>query len=280
VGPPERYRDEGEPQPGVAPGSPGRPAGAAFVALYGSVEPHPWCDPSGRADDVWWLLRTRSEEMGWSAEDGTGGLWNVYDAGRDLPGFEAASPLAAWFHVGLEPVPEGRPLPVQPLLCCIDAVMGRLGTLTLEAVQILLPVQGLASSGRRDAAVLPAGTGWFAAADPRSATRVRVTLDSGQVPSLRTAAPQMLAWLDRLEPPTFRRDSSSMVGPDPVAAALPFDDSFWTGPSLTTVTFSGTLADWSLEAVGWLAALLADALARHGVTTPDVLTLSPTLAHS
>ena len=38
------------------------------------------------------------------------------------------------------------------------------------------------------------------------------------------------------------------------------------------VTFRATLAEWSLDALGWLAAFLADVSARHGVRTPLTLT--------
>ena len=38
------------------------------------------------------------------------------------------------------------------------------------------------------------------------------------------------------------------------------------------VTFRGTLAEWSLDALGWLAAFLADISARHGVGIPLMLT--------
>lgn len=34
------------------------------------------------------------------------------------------------------------------------------------------------------------------------------------------------------------------------------------------VTFRGTLAEWSLDAVGWLTAFLSDLSSRNGISTP------------
>ena len=50
-------------------------------------------------------------------------------------------------------------------------------------------------------------------------------------------------------------------------------DELWLGPAQPRTTF-GILAEWSLDALGWLAAFLADASSRHGVGTPLMLTAS------
>jgi hypothetical protein len=44
------------------------------------------------------------------------------------------------------------------------------------------------------------------------------------------------------------------------------------GTSRHRVTFRGTLAEWSLDALGWLAVFLADVSSRHGVSTLLMLT--------
>jgi hypothetical protein len=49
-------------------------------------------------------------------------------------------------------------------------------------------------------------------------------------------------------------------------------DELWLGPGHHRATFRGTLAEWSLDALGWLAAFLADASSRHGLSTPSMLT--------
>nr|WP_258544716.1 hypothetical protein [Micromonospora provocatoris] len=40
------------------------------------------------------------------------------------------------------------------------------------------------------------------------------------------------------------------------------------------MTFSGALAEWPLDAFGWLGDFLADLSAQHGITTPVPLTVT------
>ncbi|MDO3703087.1 hypothetical protein Q3W71_15560 [Micromonospora sp. C28SCA-DRY-2] len=271
-------------RPGLAPGA-RSPAGTLFAALYGELTRHPWRDPDS-ALDPYFLFHERSLAMGWldgAAAGDTGdpalraaGLWGMNDAGEDHPLAAPGASLVAWFQVGAEPVPGDRPLPVQPFLRCAGDAVARIGALRLRAVQVLLPVQGLASAARPEPALMPSllSAGWFRDADPRSRTRVRVTLDSGQAPSIPSAAPRMREWLGRLDQDVFRCESLSLADHDPLTRRPPFDDGFWTGPSRHRATFHGTLAEWSLDALGWLGAFLADLSARQGIGTPLLLTAS------
>ncbi|MFI6925776.1 hypothetical protein ACIBIZ_37940 [Nonomuraea spiralis] len=114
-------------------------------------------------------------------------------------GFDSSAGLrhsrAAWFQVSLPtPTVVNRPLPVQPFLACAKSVAARVGVLHLKAVQVLLPVQSLASpegeSQRTGAVVrLLQEIGRFADLPPQERTGVRVTLDGGQNPTIRSVAP-------------------------------------------------------------------------------------------
>jgi len=154
---------------------------------------------------VGFLFHERSLAMGWlddvatavrktaggveEKELGAAGLWSMNDAGRDHPLAAPEASLVAWFQVGVEPVSGDRPLPVQPFLRCAGDAAARIGTLRLQAVQVLLPVQGLDTSSRPEYARMPSllTVGWFGDCDPQSRTPVRVTLDSGQAPSIPSA---------------------------------------------------------------------------------------------
>jgi hypothetical protein len=59
-------------------------------------------------------------------------------------------------------------------------------------------------------------------------------------------------------------------------APPPFDDSFWNGPPMHGVVLRGDLVEWTCDAVGWLAEVIADAdvAARLGVRTPLLLTVA------
>ncbi|HMQ30401.1 MAG TPA: hypothetical protein PKD53_06705 [Chloroflexaceae bacterium] len=252
-----------------------------FAALHGLLVLHPWRDPVAAESDAYSLFYARSSALGRLA-DAAGsdaqGLWGMNDAGHDTSSQKPGRDRI-WFQVAVrEPLPIGRPLPVQPLLACAGDTAARLGTLRLDAVQLLLPVQCLApplvaSSQRDDVGALLQEAGWFADYDLHSGARVRVTLDGGQNPTIRTAAPLMLQWMQELKQDVFAGDARSLT--DGAAVLQPgFVDQLWLGPALHRATFSGTLVEWSLDALGWLAALLASASARCGVSTPLVLTVS------
>ncbi|MFY1670274.1 hypothetical protein ACN27G_09975 [Plantactinospora sp. WMMB334] len=286
------------PRPGLAPGL-HRPVGTMSAALYGELRPHPWRDPE-TAQDAYILFHDRSLAMGWLDDlggtvritaggveerpTGAPGLWGMNDAGQVHPLALPESSLVAWFQVGVEPVAGDRPLPVQPFLRCAADTVARIGELRLRAVQLLLPVQGIDASARPAYAELPAlrTAGWFTGGDPRASTPVRVTLDGGQDPSIRTAAPRMRERMGRPAQEVFACGSLSLDdepaggdnpgGDDPLASRPPFEDHFWNGPARYRATFHGTLAEWSADALGWLGGLLADLAARHGITTPLLLT--------
>lgn len=295
----DRAHDSEEAQPGLRPGSPGS-EGIMLAALYGELASHPWRDPATASEDAYSLFYTRSLAMGWLTDVttrvqvstnpltgyveereigdvGAEGLWSMHEAEseQDHPDSRPASSPVASFQVGIETVPADRPLPVQPFLCCTGDVVARLGTLRLQAVQVLLPLQKLDTSSRLGPLFPPLGTtGWFTDRDRQSKTQIRITVDSGQNPSIPTAAPGMLTEMHRPEQDAFVCDGYSLADHDPLAATSPFHDNSWHGPPLHRATFRGTLAEWSLDAVGWLAAFLAGASAHYGVTTPIMLTAS------
>lgn len=251
--------------PGLAPGARGF-AGTLFAALYGELAPHPWRAPDTDRD-AYLVFYERSVAMGWLREDGPAGSWAMNDAGLEHP--LADKQLAAWFQVEAESVPGDRPLPVQPFLsCAIDAV-ARIGSLTWDAVQVLLPVQCLDTTSRPEIARSPSllTTAWFDDSDPVSRTAVRVTLDGGRSPAVLPIADR----LAEVDQGVFVCESYADGQAD---LRPPFDDGFWNGPPRHAITFHGTLAEWSPEAVGWLAGLLADLSARHGVATPLLFTAS------
>jgi hypothetical protein len=262
--------------------STGRRDSTMFAALHGELASHPWRDPSFASSDAYSLFYARSSAMGWlteAKENASGGLWGMNDAGLDAgPGSQSSR--IAWFQVVLtEPVPADRPLPVQAFLSCAGDVLARIGTLRLQRVEALLPVQSLdppAGTSSRLSAVtaLLTDSGWFEDSDPRLRARVRVTLDGGQNPSIRSVAPEMLRWVQELRQSVFSCDSFSLADDDHVVLEPPALDESWLGPGHHRVTFRGTLVEWSLDALGWVAAFLAEASSRHGVSTQLMLTAS------
>jgi hypothetical protein len=258
-----------------------RPHSTLFVGLYGELTLHPWWDPVAATSDAYSLFVARSSAMGWlieAVENASGGVWGMNDAGQN-PGSTAQRSYSAWFQVSVSGLlPADQPLPVQPFLACAGDVVARMGSLRLDAVQLLLPVQSLDASA--DASVhriavmdLIREAGWFADCNPQSSTRVRATLDGGQNPSIRSAAPGMLQQIQDIQQDVFVCDSFSLTDDAEVLNPF-FGDHLWLGPPQHQVTVHGSLVEWSLDAVGWLAALLASASAQYGVSTPLLLTVS------
>jgi hypothetical protein len=259
-----------------------------FAALYGELIPHAWRDPESE-HDAYSLFRQRSLAMGWlddratvvrggGAEDhtlGAPGLWAMNDAGWHHPLAAPGAPLISWFQVEAGAVAGDRPLPVQPFLRCAENTTARVGTPYLSAVQVLLPVQGLDASSRPPYATVPSmGTiHWFAERDPRSRTPVEVSINSGRDPSIPAVAKQLTDRLGHLDQDVFVCGSHDVAGRDDVLPP-PFPDSFWNGPPLHGVVLRGELAEWSCDAVGWLAEVVADSVAQLGVRSPLLLTVT------
>lgn len=255
------------------------PARTMFVALYGELALHPWRAADAASSDAYSLFVARSSAMRLlvaASESTGGGVWGMNDAGQaDSRGSQ--SRRIAWFQVALT---EGarRPLPVQAFLSCAGDVVARLGTPRLDAVQMLLPIEPLdaAPARRKDdgMASVVQDAGWFADCDPRSRAQVRVTLDGGQNQSLRAAAPEMLQWMQGIKQDVFSCESCSVMDAEDLFLEPAISDGLWPGPAGYRATFHGTLAEWSLDGLGWLASFLAVASSRHGVSTPLILTAS------
>jgi hypothetical protein len=255
-----------------------------FAALFGDLLPHArTAAGEGTSQDAYSLFYARSAAMGWltpAVEGAAAGLWGMNDA-TAAPGAGPASRVA-FFQVVLTEPSLGRLLPVQPFLACVSDVMARLGTLRLEAVQVLLPERGadeearLASpSGMRVARTLLDSGNWFAGCDPRLRVPVRVTLDGGPDPSIRTAAPAIMRWVREVRQDVFACDSLALADDDHlILRPIPFD----SGILRHRITFRGTLAEWSLGALGWLAGFLADGASRHGFSGGLILTAGRTAA--
>lgn len=252
-----------------------------YAAFYGELAPHA---PQGEfSQDAYSLFYARSAAMGWltpATEGAPGGLWGMNDA-EASPGTGPPPQRVAFFQVTLTGLAPGGVLPAQPFLSCAGDVVARLGALRLEAVQVLLPGQetpaggDLASpSSMRIARPLLETLNWFGDCGPQPRTPVRVTLDGGPDPSVRAAAPAIAQWAQEVRQDIFACDQFSLAeGDHLVLQPTPLHE---PGPSPHRVTFRGTLIEWSLDALGWLAAFVTDISSRHGVHTPLMLTADRT----
>jgi hypothetical protein len=256
-----------------------------FAALYGKLVPYHWRgrDPDS---DAYSLFYQRSLAMGWldglsagataaGGKVGAGGLWSMNDAGWDHPLAPPERQLAAWFQVEVQAVAHDRPLPVQPFLRCAEDTMDRIGVVELEAVQLLLPVQGIDASMRPPEALVPSmrTIHWFRENNPRSRVQVQVTVNSGQDPTISAVAREFSDSFRRLNQEIFVLTSATVASPEVVHSA-PIADSSWNGPPMHGLALQGELSEWALDAVGWLAEVIADISARVGIHGPLLLTVT------
>lgn len=239
---------------------------------------HPWRDPVEAESDVYQLFFARSSAMGWlteAAEGARGGLWGMNDAQED-PESGVSPARVVWFQVDLIDVAHPL-LPVQPFLACAADVISRIGIFHLQAVQMLLPIQGLAAAARASPHLDAAGAlvrtaGWFSERDPSARATMRVTLDGGQISTIRSVAPSAFRWAQEFPQDVFLCDSFSLTQDDAFQLEPTIIDELWVGPAHHRATFRGTLAEWSLDALAWSAAFLAEACHRQGMKTPLMLT--------
>ncbi len=258
------------------------PNSTLFAGLHGELIPHSWRDSVAAKSDIYSLFHSRSVAMGWltKAEEGaTGGFWGMNDAGQQGPDPAAQRPYAVWVQATIpQLIPPDHPLPLHPFLSCIGDVIARVGTLNLDAIQVLLPMQSIdrvvdAPLRMNSLSTSISSVGWFFDCSPHSITRVQVVLDGGQNPTIHSIASKMFQWLQKIKQNVFVCNSFSLTNDTSVIKPT-FIDHLWIGPPQYPVTFYGTLTEWSLDALGWLATFLAAASFEFGVTTPMLLTLS------
>jgi len=243
-----------------------------FVGVYGTLETHPWIDSTRLADDAYSLFAARATSMGWSspATNGLGPvvLWGMNDAGQD---WDTAATRVAWFQVGAhEPKDADRPLPVQPLLVCAADTLGRVGSLALSAVSMLLPL----GAGGPSVAHLVSGLNWYSASDPAARTAVHLTIEPGEVDAVRPVAADVVAAAQRIDTGPFAVNAvlpgSPGVVPDPAVV-----DDLWLGAGRHPVTLACSVPEWSPDSVGWIVGLIAAVCTAAGVRTSVLVSVTP-----
>jgi hypothetical protein len=248
-----------------------------FAGLYGSFEPHPRIDPDA---DAYSLFVSRATAQRWlsfnaaapSATYTRQGLWAMHDAGQDWTGQPAR---IAWYQVGVHP---GRPLPIQPLLTCAEDSLTRVGTIDLQTVQLLLPIQATADAGPD----LATAARQFLSANPETAHPIVVTLDSGESSEIPDRADEILTALTAIKRTGFDVHEARTID-DPAALhalthrllgqAPPIVDELWLGEGHHAITFTAILPEWSLDAIAWFAEAVVEACRRNSVQTTVLTTV-------
>lgn len=255
-----------------------------LAALYGQLVPHAWRrrDP---ALDAYALFVERSLSMGWLDDRLTGGgledalvrapgLWAMNDAGWHHPAADPEASLVSWFQVEASRVADDRPLPIRPFLRCAQDATERAGTLTLSGVELIVPVHSLDASSRPRYAPVPSmlAAGWFSEGDPNALAPVEIRLSAGQDPSVSSLAGQLGDLLDQWEQAVFHLRALAIADCKESPLVTP-DDDVKERPE-QGLLLSGVLAEWSCDAIGWIAEVFADVLAPFALDSPLLVTVT------
>jgi hypothetical protein len=240
-----------------------------FVGVYGAMQLHPWLESGALTEDAYSLFVSRAASMGWastSAEGFATAVWGMNDAGQDW-----SSPRIAWYQVALPRSSSGgQPLPLQPLLACVEDSLSRIGELTLTGLQLLLPLQRSGGAWSQ----LASGLNWFGLCNPGARTPIRVVLDTGESDEIRPHASGVLARLRECHTGAFSFDSLSLGGSPPAQLVPPVVDDLWMGEGHHCVTLEATVPEWSFGALGWVFSLIAEACRDNGLRTTVLASMS------
>lgn len=242
-----------------------------FAGVYGSIQLHRGAPSAPDGQDAYSVFMSRSVSLGWGSTGSnalTGStLWGLNDAGQDWSPHDGPTRIA-WFQVGLTDQAGGSPLPVQPLLACVEDTMSWFGVLSLAGVQVLLPVQ-VAGNAQ---AHLVAGLSLFGGRG--ALVPVRITLDAG-CDDLRPCADKILTNLRRFDTGSVSFDSHSVETRHTVRLEPEVVDELWMGPARNPITIRGTVPEFSFAMAGWILELCAEACRLAGVRTTVLASLTP-----
>jgi hypothetical protein len=231
-----------------------------FVAIFGNLRSHPWISPDVLTEDAYSFFVSRAELMGWSRGGGSS-LWGMNDASFDLT---VISPRAriGWFQVGLdESTVNGATFPFHPLLTCGYEVLGRVGEITVQGAQFLVPLQigGIP-------ATISSVPNWFNACDPAARVKMRATLDSGEDTVLSQVAADVAELASEIAREPFAI-APAADGTAHVQLVPEVTDGFWLGEGRHPITFDTIAPDRSPDSIAWTANILTESCRRVGVKT-------------
>lgn len=218
--------------------------------------------------DAYALFYSLSAGRGWLTPGVPGsraGLWGMNDAGQTGDG---KGGTWIWFQTVVAlPLPSEQPVPVQAFLGCVNQVLERLGATGFDATIIVLPhpPRAPASPNLDPIETLVSAASWFAGIDRSLACRVEITLEGIESAGLGEAGTGVRDSLDSLSEQVFRpQPREEMLSADPPPVMPPHE---WPGTA-ERLTIDGILAEWSLEAIGWTAALVSEACRAQQVRAP------------
>jgi len=171
----------------------------------------------------------------------------------------------AYFKVGGSGRSENRGMPIMPRVSCAGDALARIGLLDLRGIELCisprvtrLPLGGLVS-----------GLNWFNICDPDGRRRIRVLIEGAVDDRPERRAVEALAALQQTNTGAFLFESVSFDGRRRTAdGSLAVVDGIRLDPGRFNLIAS--TPEWSLDALGWVAAMVAEVCRSVGATSSPI----------
>lgn len=254
---------------------PGR-APTLRLETYGQLTLLP---PPGRSEDAYSLFLRRSAAMGWltwASNPSDGGLWGANEAALE-PSAEPPSRVGLFQVVRTNVAEDGVPL--QAFFACVSQVLSRLAHAELSAIVCAIPAetvdegQAASPAGLRIAKAVLEGGRFFADLPTESRVAIRATLETGEVAADPDRIEALRTWLRAMSRGLFVCESVEFSRE---SVGYPYSSNDVETQGYDAIVALGQLGEWSLDALGWLTAFIADGASRNGFDQPLRLTIART----
>lgn len=251
------------------------PAATLFVGIHGVLELHPWIrrgrDTNALDQDTFSLAVNRSIALGFAAFNSYGPRhvrWGHNDAGGDWAQDGSVRQIA-WLRVDVAQDAPGQRIPLQPAIAVLGDSLDRVGRFRPTGLHALVPV-GVSPDARADLASM---ADWFALADPAGQVRFTVTLAGAGPVERQPDASRVLTAAREAGHGQLAIEPSEAPASTP-SLAPPLVGQLFLPGRLSTIAFTCTAHEWSLDLMSWVAEVFVEAARAAGTTAPTLVTVS------
>lgn len=255
-----------------------------FISVYGTFRRHPWIDAENPREDAYSLFNKYAEALNWSdsaahPEDGSvqppgsarvAAMWGMNEAGGNWSDEVArTADHVLWVQTSLSQSDEQAGIPIAQLGLCAEKTLQRVGTVSLAAVQMMLPLD--------NAPVRLAHT-WDALtiSDPAARTDLQIEVEGGEDDACVRHATTIVEELNSLCESDSLVFSAATVSCSPghlLEEPAEMNRRIWIGDSKGRVETRVTVPEFSLDVNSYLTSNIARACQRAGVSKPVLITI-------
>ena len=256
-----------------------------FLSVYGTLRRHPWLSADDQEIDAYGLFNMYSEALRWSTSAtyprDSGpipvdpmrefAMWAMNEAGGNWSDdVKDTADHLLWVQTGLDSASRHIGLPITQISHCAGKVLDRIGRVSLEGIQAMLPI------GRTVTPRPEWYRGVLALANPENSALLQVEIDGGEDETLIRNSTQIIDELnsscqrDRMQFTDLTVDKSSLyLLSEPEA----MDRTGWMGPSRGRIRAQVSVPEFSLDLFSYLVNYLARSCRIAGVNGSILTTM-------